>query len=304
LLTAPAGHNLPRAEAQGRAVAGAAQQRDGDVMKDGFAATSYGRVHYLHAGSGAPLILLHSNGCSAHEYREVLERLARDRWVIAWDMPGHGDSDPITRHHSVTDYARAVTDLMDILRIGKASVLGASIGGSICVALGARHAARVDRLIVVEAPARSPEEAEKDWPRAERNYGCATQTRDEVAQRIKRVSPEFLARWNIDRNKAGVKTMIDVMWALREYDVVYDMPKVAAKSLLIFGDRGPTIGKLPTFQERMPQARIEVMKECGHFPMNDAPEDFAVIVNTFLDEEAQRNGAARAAAAVSGAALS
>src|SRR5262249_36294354 len=118
-------------------------------MKDGFAATAYGRIHYLHAGSGAPLILLHSNGCSAYEYQDVMEGVARARWVIAWDMPGAGDSAPITRHHAVTESARAVTAVMDIRRIGKASVLGSSMGGSICVALGARHAARMDRLIVV-----------------------------------------------------------------------------------------------------------------------------------------------------------
>jgi pimeloyl-ACP methyl ester carboxylesterase len=266
-------------------------------MKDGFAATAYGRIHYLHAGSGAPLILLHSNGCSAYEYQGVIEALARDRWVIAWDMPGHGDSDPITRHHSVTEYARAVTDLMDILRIGKASVLGSSIGGSICVALGARHAARMDRLLVVETPARSAEEAQQDWPRVERNFGSATQTLDEVSQRIRGVTPELLTRWNLDRNKAGVRTMIDVMWALREYDVIYDMPKVTAKSLVIFGDKGPTIGKLPIFQERMASARIEVMKECGHFPMLDAPQDFAAVVDAFMDEVTPRGEEARAVAA-------
>jgi 3-oxoadipate enol-lactonase len=267
------------------------------MMQDGFASTAYGRVHYLHEGSGAPLILLHSNGCSAYEYEHVIAPLARGRRVIAWDMPGHGDSDPITRHHPVTEYARAVIDLMDTLHIGKASVLGASIGGSICVALGARHAARMDRLILVETPARSAEEAQKNWPRTEKSFGFATQTLEDITPRFRKPTSEFLTRWNIDRNKAGAKAMIDVMWALREYDVVYDMPKVTPKSLLVFGDRGPTIAKLDTFREQMPHARVEVMKDCGHFPMVDAPDEFAAIVGKFLDEPAAQPEAAAAAAA-------
>jgi 3-oxoadipate enol-lactonase len=266
------------------------------MMQDGFASTSYGRIHYLSEGSGAPLILLHSNGCSAYEYEEVMAPLARNRRVIAWDMPGHGDSDPITRHHAVTEYARAVIDLMDTLQIGKASVLGSSIGGSICIALGARHAARIDRLIPVETPARSPEEARQNWPRTERSFGFATQTLEDIAPRFRKATPEFLTRWNIDRNKAGVKAMIDVMWALREYDIVYDMPKVTPKSLVIFGDRGPTIAKVETFRERIPHARFEVMTDCGHFPMLDAPEQFVAVVNAFLGEESPQAETASAGA--------
>jgi 3-oxoadipate enol-lactonase len=254
------------------------------MMQDGFASTSYGRIHYLEEGSGAPLILLHSNGCSAHEYEHVMGSLARTRRVIAWDMPGHGDSDPITRHHPVTEYARAVIDLMDTLHIGKASVAGASIGGSICVALGARHAARIDRLIPVETPARTAEEAKASWPRTETSFGFATQTLEEIAPRFRQATPEFLQRWNIDRNKAGVKSMIDVMWALREYDVAYDMPNVKPKTLLVFGDRGPTIAKLDTFRERLPHARVKMMKDCGHFPMVDDPGEFARVLDAFLNE--------------------
>jgi pimeloyl-ACP methyl ester carboxylesterase len=267
------------------------------MMQDGFASTSYGRIHYLSEGSGAPLILLHSNGCSAYEYEEVMAPLARNRRVIAWDMPGHGDSDPITRHHAVTEYARAVIDLMDTLQIGKASVLGSSIGGSICIALGARHAARIDRLIPVETPARTGEEARQNWPRTERSFGFAIQTLEDITPRFRKATPEFLTRWNIDRNKAGVKAMIDVMWALREYDVAYDMPKVMPKSLLVFGDRGPTIAKIDTFRELIPHARIEVMKDCGHFPMIDDPDAFAALVGAFLDEPAAQPEAAAAAVA-------
>ena len=60
---------------------------------DRFAETRMGRIHYLEAGEGPVLMLMHSNGASAYEYEFVIDELAKRYRVIAWDMPGQGDSD-------------------------------------------------------------------------------------------------------------------------------------------------------------------------------------------------------------------
>ncbi|MGZ0248029.1 MAG: alpha/beta fold hydrolase, partial [Alphaproteobacteria bacterium] len=105
------------------------------MATDGFINTGHGRIHYLEQGSGPSVILLHSNGGSAYEYEEMFDQLAKTHRVLAWDMPGHGDSEPITLHYSVEMYADAVVAFMDALDIESASVLGSSIGGAICVAM-------------------------------------------------------------------------------------------------------------------------------------------------------------------------
>jgi 3-oxoadipate enol-lactonase len=262
-------------------------------MLDGFVETPAGRIHFLETepasdrDGSVPLILLHSNGCSASIYDAVMPALARGRRVIAWDMPGHGDSDPHTRHRSVRDYADAVVALMDAHGIARADVLGSSIGGSICVALGAHHAARLRKLVIVEAPGRTADEARAQWPRTEKNFSVTTQTAEQLAPRFRAVTPAFLTRWNIDRNKAGVKAMIDVMWALREYDVVADLRRIAVPALIMFGDSGPNVGKAERFRQALPQAPLEIMKDCAHFPMIDDPEGFVARVNAFLDEPSQ-----------------
>src|SRR6185437_14187772 len=172
-------------------------------MPDGFVKTAHGRIHYLHAGNGPTLLLLHSNGCSSYEYEEVISRLAERRHVYAWDMPGHGDSDPLSRHYTVGDYADAVIAFMDALGLDRASVLGSSVGGTICVDLGVRHSARIERLVIVEAPACSEAVWAQRWPTVEENFGIPTQTLEQVAARIRNATPALLTRWNIDRNKAG-----------------------------------------------------------------------------------------------------
>jgi pimeloyl-ACP methyl ester carboxylesterase len=252
-------------------------------MKDGFAATRHGRLHYLEAGSGRPVILLHSNGNSAYEYDELISLLSAHSRVIAWDQPGHGDSEPTGRHFTVEDFSDAVISLMDALGLPIASVMGSSIGGAIAADLGARHGARIDKLFVVEAPVRTPEEWAKGWANTEKNYAFATQTVQQVAARMRRVDDKLLERWNIDRNKAGPWAMLDVMWALREYDVRTAMPKITAKTLIIYGDKSPVLAGAKIFESSVKGARLVVMRDCGHFPMFDDAPELARVMTNFLD---------------------
>ena len=243
-----------------------------------FANTSFGRIHYQEAGTGEPLILLHSNGGSAYEFEHVIEPLSKRFRVLAWDMPGQGDSDPLLKHVSVEDYARAVIEMMDAVGIKQAYVLGASIGGAICVALGAHHADRMKRVFITECPFRSPLEWAGNWANTEANYCPVTQSIEKITPRLRHVTPDLHTRWNIDRSKAGSKTCLSVMWALREYDIGADLPKVRADQVLIFGDRSPTVGKLQAFQAILKNPSVHVIKDCGHFPMLDDPDRFVEIL--------------------------
>lgn len=248
------------------------------MFQDMFVATPFGRIHMLTAGIGEPLILLHSNGGSAYEYEHVIEPLARRFRVIAWDMPGQGDSDPLLRHIGVRDYADAVIATMDALGIQKAHVLGASIGGAICVALGALHTKRMQRVFIVECPYRSDAEWQQGWANTEANYAPVTQTLEKIKPRFREVTPELLTRWNIDRAKAGSKTCLSVMWALREYDIGADLPHVPAGQVLVFGDKSPTVGKAAQFKAALKSPSVHIIADCGHFPMIDDPDRFVAIV--------------------------
>lgn len=248
------------------------------MAQDGFANTSHGRIHYLEQGSGAPVILLHSNGGSAYEWEEMFDELAQTHRVLAWDMPGHGDSEPITKHYSVEMYADAVVAFMDSLGIQSASVMGSSIGGGICVALGANHPDRIDVLFPVETPTRSDETWTNSWPTIEKNYCNPVQSFEQVEPRFRHVNTHHMDRWNVDRQKAGARTMLDVMWALRDYDVFSDIPKITTQTCVVYGDAGPTIAGIDNFKTGLPNAPIVVMEDCGHFPMNDAPSELVGII--------------------------
>ncbi len=258
-------------------------------MKHGFVQTArHGRVHYLEEGSGRSetLILLHSNGASAFQYEDVMARFA-ERWrVIAMDMPGHGDSEPLSRHYTIGMYAEAVVELMDALRIDRAAVAGDSVGGSICIALARDHASRTRPVIVSECPLRDDAEWEKSWPRIESTYSAPTQTLDEIKPRFRNATAELLKRWNTDRNKAGAWTMVDVMWAMREFDAESVLKARRGPAAAIVGAKGNVVSNRAPYDQCLGKELVAVLPECGHFPMIDDPALFVQEVNRLVDAAA------------------
>jgi len=259
------------------------------AVRDAFVAVhGHGRQHYKDAGSGEPLVLIHTNGASAWQYAEVFPLLLTRFRVIAWDMPGHGDSDPISRHYSVEDYADALAGFMEALGLRCAHVSGCSIGGSICVAFASRYPQRVRSTVIVETPFRTDVEWGAAWEHVEGNFGLPTQTAQQMGERVAKVDDARLTRWNIDRNKAGARAMVDVMWAIRGFDVGAAAAAIQRPAMILYGKRGPTIAGQERFKQAAPHIPIEVLEDSGHFPMLDQPEAFAEILATFCTKHARR----------------
>lgn len=257
------------------------------AVDDRFVAVhGHGRQHYKEGGSGEPLILIHTNGASSWQYAEVFPLLLTRMRVIAWDMPGHGDSDALTRHYSVEDYADALNAFMAALGIDSAHVSGCSIGGSISVAFAARYPHRTRSAVIVETPFRTDAEWGANWAHVEGNFGLPTQTAQQMGERVAQVDDARLTRWNIDRNKAGARTMVDVMWAIRGFDVGAAAKSIHRPAMILYGKKGPTIAGQDRFKQAAPHIPITVLEGSGHFPMLDEPAAFAEILSSFSAQHA------------------
>jgi pimeloyl-ACP methyl ester carboxylesterase len=245
--------------------------------KESFCETTSGRIHYVEAGEGPALLLLHSNGCSLHEFASVMVGLSQHNRCIAWDMPGHGDSDSPQGHQSIEDYADAVLAFMDALGLKKAHVCGASVGGFIAIALAVAAPSRVAGVVIAEAALRSEADWAGQWLRIETMFSIPTQTHEEVAPRFRTLDVDLLKRWNIDRHKAGGWRMVDVMWAIRQYksaDQLRLLSKSGVPAVVLMGDRGPVISCRSAYEALLPDAAIQVIDNAGHFPMIDDPQAF------------------------------
>ncbi len=79
--------------------------------------------------------------------------LSRDFRVLRYDSRGHGLSDVEPGPYTVERLARDVVELLDALRVARASYCGLSLGGMVGMWLGANAADRIDRLVLANTSA-------------------------------------------------------------------------------------------------------------------------------------------------------
>ncbi len=111
------------------------------------------RVHYLHAGSGSPMLLIHGMvGCS-EDWRDNIDALAQNASVYAIDLVNMGKSQRIGGLDAgLMATANRIVAIMDALHIADADIVAHSHGGAVALMLAAIHPRRVRRLILF-APA-------------------------------------------------------------------------------------------------------------------------------------------------------
>ena len=90
-------------------------------------------VHYLDHGrrDGPSIVFINSLGCDLRIWTEVAEILAPAFRIVAYDKRGHGLSEPGPDRNDMADYARDLAALLDILGVGRVTIVGLSIGGLI-----------------------------------------------------------------------------------------------------------------------------------------------------------------------------
>ena len=101
------------------------------------------RVHYLRAGSGPALALLHACPCSAKVMRPLMPVFGEKFTCLAFDMPGFGLSDLLPEPNpSIEDFADALAETLDALGVEHVATYGRHTGASIAVEFAARHPKR------------------------------------------------------------------------------------------------------------------------------------------------------------------
>jgi pimeloyl-ACP methyl ester carboxylesterase len=120
------------------------------------------RLRVVERGSGPKLVLLHGLFMDHSTWDAVATELSDDYTVITPDLPGCGESEkpPTARFaYSVDAFTGAIADMYAALSLGRATVIGHGLGGSIALTLAARHPELVSELVVVDPLA----EAARPW---------------------------------------------------------------------------------------------------------------------------------------------
>jgi pimeloyl-ACP methyl ester carboxylesterase len=130
---------------------GASAQQPPEPVESKFAEANGVRLHYLVAGQGDPVLLLHGFGQSSHMWRPLIRELARNHTVIAADLRGAGQSDAPDEGYAKSSMARDVHALMAGLGYDKVSVVGHDMGMMVAYAYAVQFPGDVKSLVLLDA---------------------------------------------------------------------------------------------------------------------------------------------------------
>ena len=131
----------PAAPAEGPAAASDSRTADADGVK----------LHYLTAGQGPAVILLHGYAETSRMWRPLIPILAKSYRVVAPDLPGIGDSAIPPEGLDMKSAATRIHSLARSLGIQKARVVGHDIGLMVAYAYAAQYPAETEKLVLMDA---------------------------------------------------------------------------------------------------------------------------------------------------------
>jgi pimeloyl-ACP methyl ester carboxylesterase len=121
-------------------------------FRQGKAAASGGSLHYVIGGSGPVLVLLHGWPETWWEWRNVMPTLAKDHTVIAFDLPGLGESDIPSSGYDASTTADRIHQAVNALGYHSVSVIGHDLGVLVAYDYARDYPSEVARLAVLESP--------------------------------------------------------------------------------------------------------------------------------------------------------
>jgi pimeloyl-ACP methyl ester carboxylesterase len=236
-----------------------------------------------------------------------MPRLAENHTVIAPDLLGHGRSAKPQGDYSLGAYASGIRDLLVALEIPRATVVGHSLGGGIAMQFAYQFPERVGRMVLVDSGGIgrevNPILRAAALPGAElvlplmfspTLHDGAVKIRGLLAKiglqpnaDVEGVSEGFASLTEADARRAflnTVRSVIDVNGQrVSAEDRLYlagDVP-----SMIIWGENDRIIPPEHAHRakEMLPDSRLEIFADAGHFPFNDHPDHFVNVMREFID---------------------
>jgi len=246
------------------------------------------KIRYLKGGAGRPLVALHSVEGNLGWLR-CYDDLARHFTVYVPTHPGFAGSDRPEWLESFMDLARFYLWILQELDLGKATLLGHSMGGWIAAEVAVMSPQAVDRLVLVDAAGVRPKKGEitdiflhgSEGTR-QLSFHDLKQVADYELLFGRKPAPEEREAQVINREAA-------VRYCWKPYMHDPSLPELLPRlrgipTLVVWGreDRIVPLECGELYQKAISGARLEVIDHCGHFPQLEKPADFTRIVTAFL----------------------
>ena len=246
-------------------------------------------ISYDVQGSGPVVVLISGSNLDRRMWARETVWLARDHGVVRYDLRAHGQSDTATAPFS---HLGDLIEVLDTLKIPKASLVGLSAGSAIALDAALEHPSRVER-IVLSGPAPSGY-ISKERPAFGGDLGRALQARDYMkAADVLLATPVFAAP---PESQALVRQMVtenDRLWTVPRdlmkgppRNAVDRLDEVRVPTLVLIGEHD-ALQREPAelLAKRIPGARLVVIPGGGHLLNLTSPKEFEAAVSSFLNNK-------------------
>lgn len=237
---------------------------EGHVDADGF------RIRYVEAGAGDVVVYLHGAGglrvSAGHDI------LAERRRVIAFELPGFGDSPANDRSASMADLANSMIEAVERLGLERFDLMGSSFGGTLAMWLATTRPQLLRTLVLAAPAAIRPDEPEQGGPTTDPSLLYAHPERVPPGPAP---TPEVVAKQTalVQRLRGGP----------RDPELERRLAEMTVPTLVLFGtsDRviPPEMGR--HYRQLLPDCQLVFLYDAGHLLDADRPEAFAAVVEAF-----------------------
>lgn len=253
-------------------------------------------MHFERNGAGKPLLLVHGLGSSLRNWDPVMPALTAERDVIALDLPGFGNTEPLDGEVSIATLTDAVGQFLNTHGLSDADIVGSSMGARIVLELARRgHTGTTVAL-----------DPGGFWNDRQRKvFGASITASVALVRRIQPLLPlltrtavgrtallaQFSARpWKLDpglvltelRGFKSSRSLDDARRALIHGPVQLGIPSGMLKGKVVIGwgrqDKVTPPSEAKAALERFPDAAVHWFENCGHFPHWDQPDEAARLI--------------------------
>ncbi|WP_134704375.1 alpha/beta fold hydrolase [Ammoniphilus sp. YIM 78166] len=232
-------------------------------------------THYLEAGKGEPLILIHGVGLDSTIWAQQMEALSKEYRVISYDMMGHGLSASPPGPYHIHQFVKQLDHLLADLAIEKAHIVGFSMGGLVAQAFAAQVPEKVISLVIVSSVTnRTGEQRQAVLSRVQEveqkghlttidaaiQRWFTTDFMDEYPEVIQRI------RHRLQSNQPDAYLAAYRVFATADEELYPQLPQILCPTLVVTGelDGGSTPEMARIMAEKIPHAQVKVLEGIRH----------------------------------------
>lgn len=248
-------------------------------------------IYYERAGQGFPLIFLHAFAVTgAMWFPQVPALTAAGYDVICVDQRGHGRSSAPLGHYSIVQMADDIHQLVAQLKLGRAYVVGLSMGGRVAMRLTLDNPQDVASLVLASTKSEPAREIKADLEALSQRAGCgeiATVIEEWYDERYPQLAvyaadleKEMKSEWS---QKSGYG-FSGAAWAITEMESMTSrVSEIQVPTLAVAGALDPPCLPYVAWYERsIPTCKGIIMPEVSHFINIEQPENFNKLLLTHL----------------------